>query len=360
VVDIRELARLSGVSIATVSRALNGRENVRPETRDRIQHLARQLRYSANAAGRALARQRSDLIGVIWETRYATPGRRHAFLGELLVALKDALDAAGYQVLLISPADPLPSDGDDYLGAVRKYNLDGVVLMGVDEHAPAIEALVDSNIACVALDLQVTGRRSTYITSDNRAGAAAAVRHLYNLGHRAIATITGPHNLLPATERAAGYREELARLGLGYRPEYVVEGDFFSEGGYADMRRLLDLADPPTAVFAAGDAMALGAIRAAVVGGVSVPTDVAVVGFDDIEAAALVYPALTTVAQNADRFGAAAADLLLRLIGDPDGPAVDDVDLSPCIVPTHLVVRGSCGAGARVGELPGEGVEQTD
>ena len=343
-VDIRELARLSGVSIATVSRALNGRDNVRPETRARIQHLARQLRYSANAAGRALARQRSDLIGVIWETRYATPGRRHAFLGELLVALKEALDEAGYHVLLVSPSQPLPADGDDYLSAVRKYNLDGVVLMGVDEHAPSIEALVESNVACVALDLEVTGRRATYITSDNRAGAAAAVRHLYNLGHRRIATITGPHQLMPAKERYAGYREELARLDLPLRDDYVVEGDFFGEGGNAGMRRLLELPERPTAVFAAGDAMAIGAMHAAVTAGVTVPGEMAVVGFDGIEAASLIYPALTTVAQDADRFGTAAAELLLRLIGDPDAGPVGDVDLSPCIVPTRLVVRDSCGA----------------
>jgi LacI family transcriptional regulator len=343
-VDIRELARLSGVSIATVSRALNGRDNVRPETRARIQHLAQQLRYSANAAGRALARQRSDLIGVIWETRYAAPGRKHAFLGELLVSLKEALDEAGYHVLLVSPSQPLPAEGDDYLGVVRKYNLDGVVLMGVDEHAPAIEELVESTVACVALDLAVTGRRSTYITSDNRAGAAAAVRHLHGLGHRRIATITGPRHLMPAKERYIGYREELSRLNLPLRPEYVVEGDFFGEGGYAGMRRLLDLPQRPTAVFAAGDAMAIGAMRAAALAGVAVPGELAVVGFDGIEAASLIYPALTTVAQGADRFGTAAAELLLRLIGDPDARQVRDIDLSPCIVPTRLVVRDSCGA----------------
>jgi LacI family transcriptional regulator len=341
VVDIRELARLSGVSIATVSRALNGRDNVRPETRARIQDLARQLRYSANAAGRALARQRSDLIGVIWETRNDTPGRRHAFLGELLVSLKDALDAAGYHVLLVSPSRALPSDGDDYVSTVRRYNLDGVVLMGVDERAPAIEALVESNVACVALDLAVNGPRATYITSANRAGAAAAVRHLYEFGHRTIATITGPRRLMPARERLAGYREELVRLGLPVRREYIVEGDFFGESGYAAMRQLLSLRNRPTAVFAAGDAMAIGAMRAACLAGVTVPRDMAVVGFDDIEAAALVHPGLTTVAQDADRFGAAAANVLLRVIGEPDTAA--EAELPPQVVPTHLVVRGSCG-----------------
>jgi LacI family transcriptional regulator len=140
------------------------------------------------------------------------------------------------------------------------------------------------------------------------------VAHLHQLGHRRIATITGPETSLPATERLAGYRNQTARLGLPYRPEYVVTGDFFLASGRSAMRRLLALPEPPTAVFAAGDEMAVGAMDALAEAGISVPGQMSVVGYDDVEAAALVRPALTTVAQDSRHLATAAAYLLANLI----------------------------------------------
>jgi LacI family transcriptional regulator len=340
-VGIRELAQASGVSIATVSRALNDRAEVSPRTRARILGLARELGYSPNSAARTLARQRSTTIGLVWDTWYHTQGRRHPFLADLLVGLKVALSADGYHLLLLSTDADATGDQDTYLRLARQHHLDGVIIMGIDERLPAVAALVASEVPCVAIDLAVEGPRSSYVTSDNRAGAASAVRHLAGLGHRRIATITGPLRLTPAAERLDGYRAELRRLGLGYRPELVVEGDFFLASGRSAMARLLGLGSPPTAVFVAGDEMAIGAVGAITDAGLSIPGDIALVGFDDIEAAALVRPALTTVAQDRDAFGTAAAAELMRLItrhaGDEPAPA-------PQVLATRLVVRESCGA----------------
>jgi LacI family transcriptional regulator len=230
---------------------------------------------------------------------------------------------------------------DAYVRAARQHNLEGVIMMAVDEHHPSITALVAADVPCVALDLPIQGPRATHVTSDNRAGAATAVRHLHSLGHRRIATVTGPLNLMPAAERLAGYRYGLATVGLPYRPEYAATGDFFLSSGYEGMRRLLALDEPPSAVFAAGDEMAIGAMHAVEDAGLRVPDDVALVGFDDIEPAALVRPALTTVAQDKLAFGAAAMSALLHTIGsDPDQGLVP----APRIVPTQLVVRMSCGS----------------
>jgi LacI family transcriptional regulator len=343
-VDIKELARLSGFSAATVSRALNDRAEVSPMTRARIIELATALGYSPSQPARTLVRKRSDTIGLIWDTGYDAEGRRHPFLQDLLVSLKRPLSAAGYHLMLLATAEP-DAGVDSYLRATRQHSLDGVILMGVDERHPAITALVDASVACVAVDLALHRSRTTYVTSDNRTGAATAVEHLYATGRRRIATITGPLSLLPASERLAGYRYQAARLGLPYRPEYVVPGDFFLASGYAATRRLLEVPEPPDAIFAAGDEMAIGALHAIADAGRSVPGDIAVVGFDDIEAAALVRPALTTIAQDPRALCASAVDTLMTIIGDaeqePAGRGRRPALPAPRILPTELVVRSS-------------------
>ena len=240
-IDIRELARLSGFSAATVSRALNDRPEVSPETRARIIELAAQLGYSPSQPARTLVRKRSDTIGLIWDTGYDAEGRRHPFLQDLLVALKVPLGAAGYHLMLLSTAGA-DAGVDTYLRATRQHSLDGVILMGIDDSHPAITALVDSGVACVAVDHALHGPRTTYVSSDNRTGAGTAVAHLHSVGRRRIAIITGPLNLMPASERLAGYRYQSARLGLTFRPDYVATGDFFLASGYEATRRLLDAA----------------------------------------------------------------------------------------------------------------------
>jgi len=343
-VDIRELARRSGVSPATVSRALNDRAEVSDETRRRVLALAAELGYSPNQPARTLVRRRSDMIGLIWDTGYANEGRRHPFLLDLFVGIKQALSTSGFHLMVLSTAED-ETGIDAYVRAARQHSLDGVIMMGVDEGHPAITALVDSGTAGVAIDLPLHRERTTYVTSDNRTGAPAAVRHLHALGHRRIATITGPLHLMPATERLAGYRYEMARLGLEPRPEYMAHGDFFLASGYECARRLAALPQPPTAIFAAGDEMAVGALHALADAGVSVPEDMAVVGFDDIEAAALVRPALTTVAQDRVGIGAGAVATLLKAIGSGGGEAGagSRAVAAPLLIPTRLIVRGSCG-----------------
>jgi DNA-binding LacI/PurR family transcriptional regulator len=180
-----------------------------------------------------------------------------------------------------------------------------------------MRTLYGSGFPCVALDLPIEGPRATYVTSDNYAGAAEAVRYLHSLGHREIATITGPVDSLPAVQRLAGYHEAIRELGMTTRPEYVETGDFFLDTGYASALRLAALPNRPTAVFVAGDEMAIGAMHAFNDAGVSIPGDIAVVGFDDIEAASLVRPALTTIAQDPIALGAAAVEALLTFVDAP-------------------------------------------
>ena len=356
-VDIRELARLSGVSPATVSRALNDRAEVSPETRRRILEMAERLGYSPNQPARTLVRRRSDMIGLIWDTGYTNQDRRHPFLLDLFVGIKQTLAESGYHLMVRSTAGAAsPGDVTVYLRAAQQHSLAGVIMMGVDAAHPAITALVDAGTPCVGIDLPLHRNRTTYVTSDNRAGAATAVRHLHGLGHTAIATITGPLTMMPATERLAGYHAEMARLGLTPDPRHIVDGDFFLASGYEAARRLIESPEPPTAIFAAGDEMAIGAMHALADAGLRVPQDMAVVGFDDIEAAALVRPTLTTIAQDRVALGAGAVEALMDALdgdGDPGrdgngsggrGNGSDVAASAPLQVATRLVVRGSCGA----------------
>jgi LacI family transcriptional regulator, galactose operon repressor len=332
---IRELARLSGVSVGTVSRALNGYTDVSPETRERVIRLARELDYTPAAAARTLVTQRSHVIGVFLETGVGRPDLQHPFFHEVLVGFKDCIGSEGYDLLLFASERPGNGYGDhSYLKRCRHHNVDGAVLIGVSPEDEELRRLLRSELPCVGVDVELSGTCTGYVMSDNVAGAITAVRHLHGLGHRRIATITGLLDTKPGVDRLRGYREESQRLGLGYRDEYVAYGDYYFESGQSAARRLLALDEPPTAIFAASDMMAIGVIRAAAEAGLSIPGDLSVVGFDDIQIAQHMHPPLTTLAQDKPGLGVAAARALLRQVDGAD-------TAEPVTLPVELVVRDS-------------------
>jgi LacI family transcriptional regulator len=334
--NIKELARLSGVSVGTVSRALNGYADVSPETRERVMRLAEELDYTPTAAARTLVTERSHVIGVFLETGVGHPDVQHPFFHEVLGGLKDMVGAAGFDLLLFASEQPGNGYGPhSYLKRARHHGVDGTVLMGVDTGSPEVERLLRSDIACVGLDVSLAGGGNGSVMSDNVEGAAMAVRHLVERGHKRIATITGLLGTAPARDRLRGYREELQRQGLAYRDDYVEYGDYYVESGTTAMTRLLALAEPPTAVFAASDLMAVGALGVAQQARVRVPEDLALVGFDDILLAGLTQPPLTTLRQDKAGLGAAAGEALLALL-EGDGNAQAAITL-----PVELVIRGS-------------------
>ena len=333
-VTIRRLAEASGVSIGTVSRALNGYADVRPQTRERIMRLARELDYTPAAAARSLKTQRSHVIGVFLETGEGHPDLQHPFFHEVLVGLKNTIGSRGYDLLLFATETPGNGYGThSYLKRSRHHNVEGVVLMGADPEDPEVRRVVRSDLPTVGVDVALAGPATTYVMSDNVDGAIRAVRHFRSIGHRRIATITGMLETRAGADRLRGYRQALQACGLAYRDEYVAYGDFYVESGRRAMADLLSLDEPPTAVFAASDMMALGAIRAAGDAGLNVPADVSVIGFDDIQLADHMNPPLTTVRQDKAGLGAAAGSALVRLI---DGEETDST-----VLEVELVGRGS-------------------
>jgi len=309
-------------------------------TRERVLATARALDYAPSAAARTLVGRRSQLVGVVLFTGRAHPDIGHPFFQDVLVGLKHGIGAAGYDVLLFATERPDSAEGNgahSYLGRARHHRVDGVVLMGVDREDPEVVKLVEADVPLIGVDLEVSGKRASYVSSDNVGGARLAVRHLHALGHRRIATIAGPEDHKPGADRLVGFRAELQALGIENRPEYEQIGDWYSESGERAMQALLALPDPPTAVFAAADLMAVGAMKAARDAGLNVPADLAVVGFDDIQLASLLDPSLTTIHQDKVGLGRAAARALLEQIENPE--------LTPAALtlPVELIIRGSCG-----------------
>jgi LacI family transcriptional regulator, galactose operon repressor len=336
---IQQLAAKSGVSVATVSRALNGSPEVSDATRKRILELAESLDYTPSAAARTLVSRRSHVVGVILDTGLGHPDLLHPFFQEVLVGLKHGAGSLGYDLLLFASEEPGNGFGGthSYLRRAGHHNVDGAIVMGFDGRDAEIAKLAASGLPTIAVDADLDGPRTGSVMSENEEGARLAVRHLHELGHERIATITGMLGTRPGADRLDGYGYELADLGLELPAEYVVEGDFYDESGYRGTLQLLELDKPPTAIFAASDLMAAGALRAANELGVRVPDDVAVVGFDDIGLASLITPQLTTVRQDMHALGAAAAEGLARMIDDPEAAPARE------LVPTRLVVRASSG-----------------
>jgi LacI family transcriptional regulator len=334
---IRELARLSGVSIGTVSRALNGYTDVNPDTRERIIRLAEELDYTPSASARTLVTQRSHVVGVFLDTGEGHPDLQHPFFHDVLVGVQETAGAAGFDLLLFATEQPGNGYGGkhSYVKRCRHHNVDGVVLMGVDHNDDEVRRLTASTIPTVGVDVELEGLATGYVSSDNAAGGRAAVEHLAALGHRRIATIHGPVDTLAGLDRLRGYRQALDAAGLAYRDEYVQLGDFYVETGERAGTALLALPEPPTAIVAASDLMAVGVLRAAAEAGLRVPDDLSVIGFDDIMLAAHLQPGLTTLRQDKTGLGAEAARALLeRISGAPDPPAA-------VTLPIELVVRGT-------------------
>jgi LacI family transcriptional regulator len=341
---IREVARLSGVSVSTVSRVFNDYGDVSAATRLRVLEAAKSVDYAPSAAARTLVRRRSQLIGVVLFTGFEHPDIGHPFFQDVLVGVKHAIGSLGYDVLLFATEQPGASRDapHSYLRRARHHRVDGVVLMGVDRRDPEVERVVQSQTPVIGVDLEIAGPYASWVASDNVGGARLAVRHLRALGHTRIATITGTPETRPGADRLLGYRAELQALGLESLPGYEQAGDFYRESGEAAMRALLALPEPPTAVFVAADMMAVGAIEAIRGAGLRVPEDVALVGFDDMQLAPFIDPPLTTIRQDRVGLGLAAGRALIEQIEHPDRT------LAALTLPVELIVRRTCGAGKEV------------
>lgn len=324
---IRSVAARVGVSVATVSRALRKPDTVRPETREAVLRAVADLAYVPNAQARHFRRRASDTV-ILLVRDIGNP-----FYLDVYKGVEEAASAAGFKVLM-GDARSDPARVARYVDMVRERHADGLVLM--TGRLP--EDIADDALPPLVVVLEfLPGRRLPTIRIDNAGAAAGAVRHLIGLGHRRIAHLSGPIPEVMSAARAEGWRRALGEAGLDADPALAVWGDFSLAAGRAGIARLIDAGTAFTAVFAANDEMAVGAIAELKARGRRVPQDVSVVGFDDSVFAEAADPPLTTVRQPRRAIGARAMALMIDRLA---GAALPEEDV---VMPTELVVRGSSG-----------------
>ena len=304
-VTIREVAREAGVSVATVSRVLNGSGQASPATREKIREVAERLRYAPNEAARSLIRSSTRTLGVL------LPDLHGEFFSELMRGIDQRARQDGFH-LLISNFHADAREMEATLRAMRG-RVDALLLMSPDVDTRDILADVASGTATVLLNATTQATAGAdVVTIDNVGGARAMVRHLVRQGYRRIAMIKGPERNHDSRERLRGYRSVLRLAGLPVHAELEVAGDFTESSGYAAAQQLLALSERPRAIFAANDAMAVGALSALRDAGVRVPEDVALAGFDDIPIAQYLTPPLSSVHVAIDELGRRATELAIR------------------------------------------------
>ena len=327
--NIYDVAHAAGVSISTVSHVLNGTRYVSPDTKSRVIAAIEQLNYHPSSLARAMVRQETRTIGLI------VPDIGNPFYADLGRGVENYGYDAGYSVVLCN-SDRRAEKETAYLDMLISKRVDGVIYATSDQAEERLAPLHAHHVPVVTFDRDYAGISA--IMLDNYSGGMAATRHLVELSHRRIACITGPASPSLSSDRVRGYRDALEAGGLPEDPALILHGDWTYASGYDATKALMDLPDRPTAIFACNDAMAIGAMGALRELGLGVPSQVSVVGYDNITASAYACPPLTTVATPIRELGEQLCQLLLDSINMPQQQEVRRL-----VMHSELIVRQSTG-----------------
>jgi LacI family transcriptional regulator len=327
-VTIGHVAAAAGVSVATVSKVINDRYGVSAATASRVRAVISELGYESSLIARSLRSHRTNVLGIL-------VADIEPFSAELLKGAARAIKASGYELIVYSGG----GHGQEHAGWERRNvsRLSGTLADGVILVTPAVDDVGEAG-PIVAVDPHSGASPMPNVHADNFAGAITAMEHLIGLGHRRIGFLAGRPDLESAQRREQGFHDALATAGIGFDPDLVRVGGYELETSREPARQLLELADPPTAIFAANDLSAIQTMNVARSLGMSVPDDVSVIGFDNIPESALTDPPLTTIDQSIQTMGEEAVRLLVDLLnGVTDRP-------HEITLPTKLVERQSCRA----------------
>ncbi len=336
---IRDIAQAAGVSIGTVSNYLNDPAMVADETRERIAAVVKELDYHPRAAARSLKSRQTHRIGLVPiistvdDNRSNDPGD-NAFL-ELLAGLNTLATQNGFDIL-ISGATNYDQELKTYERFVGEAQVDGLIIMGIHPQDERLKILKAKNFPFVAYGRSDLDFAYPFVDVDGASGIVEAVHHLADLGHRRIAYIVPPEDLMCASQRFEGFVKGMKEVSLGLREEYVIHGEFNEASGYSCTKELLDLPEPPTAILTTNDICAFGAIRALQERRLKVGKDISVIGFDDIALAEHWQPGLTTITQPVRKLGFYLMQTLFSVMNDPSV-------MPQTVVPTKLVVRQTTG-----------------
>ncbi|WP_165984348.1 LacI family DNA-binding transcriptional regulator [Streptomyces sp. YIM 98790] len=330
-VTIADVARAAAVSKTTVSRVLNGKDEVDTETAERVRTVIADLGYVPSSRGVNLARGSSQTLAIL------VPSLTWPWVSEMLQGVADVVEAHGYGLLLFT-CNRGEASMAQFTGQVSARAFDGLLAIVPGDTMPAIQTLHRQGLPMVIIDDQGQRPALPSVATTNTEGGAAAARHLLDSGRRAPMVVLGPRQFGCVRDRLAGFRGVLAESGVALRPELILDSEFTLPSGQAAVERALAEGRRFDSVFALNDQAAVGTLRALRAAGLRVPDDVAVVGFDDLPLAISVDPQLTTVRQPMHEMGETAARMLLgHLSGTPLTP-------EPVVLPTELVVRASAPA----------------
>jgi LacI family transcriptional regulator, galactose operon repressor len=338
-VNLEEIARLSGVSRSTVSRVINNHPKVNSKTRAKVYEIIQRMDYHPSAAARRLAGGRTNILGLVIPMGvprlFTDP-----FFPLLIQGVSQACSAHEHSVMLwVAEAE---YERRTIRQVLQNKLIDGVIIASAILDDPLLEALIEGSLPFVLVGRHPASPQVNYVDVDNYNSTREIVTYLLRLGHRRIGTISGPQNMIAGLDRLEGYRAALRQWGLPVEPELAIEGDFTEEGGYRAMQRLIP--HHPQATFCASDAMAIGALRAVREASLRVPDNMSVASFDDLPFSARSEPPLTTVRQPILRLGTAAVETLMDIIVHPDSLPRN------VILPTELIIRASCCPAVPIGK----------
>ncbi|MCC5803720.1 MULTISPECIES: LacI family DNA-binding transcriptional regulator [Rossellomorea] len=331
-VTIYDLAKRTGFSSTTVSKALNNYTDVSQKTKQKILDAAAEMGYLPNAHAQSLSTKKSWTIGVMFAEDNEV-GLKHPFFSALIESFRKYVEREGYDLIFASRN--LRNRDTSYLEHFLYRAVDGIVVICSDPHDPQVQDMINSHLPIVVIDM--SNQNCSVVYSDNIEGGRLAVKHLHSLGHTRIAHISGDPSIDAGAQRIKGFKKGMDEQHLPILDGYLVNGGMFSiEEGKAAMETLLELETIPTAVFVAGDHMAIGAMEAIKEKGLRIPEDISIIGYDDIEMSSYLTPKLTTVRQDTDRIGSRAGQLLMKQIIQKKKL------LSTEVIPVELIIRESC------------------
>lgn len=327
-VTIVEVAEKAGVSLGTVSRVINNDVHVAPETRERVSAVMREMGYVANRQARGLKGSKTNVVGML------APDLGTGYIGEIMHGIDAELALHDLDLMLFTTHRTAAKEAN-YVANMVQGMVDGLLLVLPRNPVDYMGTLTRRNFPFVLIDHQGTGNPCPSVGATNWQGAYNATEYLVKLGHTRIGFITGSMDLGAAIDRLDGYKSALKVHHIREDAQLIYKGNFFQPDGYAGASALLDIADPPTAIFASNDVMAMGAMDAVRSRALRIPEDVSILGFDDIPQAASVRPALSTVRQPLEQMGRLATQMLIDKLKNPEK------EIGRIELPTELVSRDS-------------------
>ena len=326
---IRDVAKRAGVAPITVSRVINNSGYVSAETRVRVEAAVDELGYVPNRLARSLRLNRTNTLALV-VTDITNP-----FWTTVVRGVEDAANDAGFTVILCN-TDESETKQDAYLQVLLQKRVDGILFVPASSAAEPVEFVQKQGVPIVVLDRRVPDARVDVVRGDSEGGAYLLVRHLLDLGHRRIAALSGPKTVSTSVERVSGYRRALQEAGLDEGAEQIYYGQFTQRFGYQATQEAFERTPKPTALFAANNFIAIGALRALGDAGLRVPEDTSLVSFDDLTSELVIDPFLTVADQPAYEMGQLAAELLIARLSGSAANGYKEI-----VLPTEMIVRRS-------------------